>query len=100
MNGSPKPSLIQIPLWAGLGLSALSGILLTASMPGFDVPYIGWMALAPLLVMLLTYGAGQHALHPFWRLVRLAAQRRPGGADRSFHFQKVTTRLESSQPGP
>ena len=31
-------------------LSALSGILLTASMPGFDIPFIGWIALVPLLV--------------------------------------------------
>ncbi len=31
-------------------LSVLSGILLTLSMPGFDIPYLGWIALVPLLV--------------------------------------------------
>jgi apolipoprotein N-acyltransferase len=41
-------------LWRGLTLSALSGILLTLSMPGFDVPYIGWVALVPLLIVLLS----------------------------------------------
>jgi apolipoprotein N-acyltransferase len=37
-------------LWQKLLLSALSGILLTISMPGFDIPYIGWIALVPLIV--------------------------------------------------
>ncbi|MCB9144917.1 MAG: apolipoprotein N-acyltransferase [Anaerolineales bacterium] len=41
-------------LWLKFTLSALSGILLTASMPGFDVPFIGWVALVPLLIVLLT----------------------------------------------
>ncbi len=36
--------------WTKLALSALSGILLTLSMPGFDIPYLGWIALVPLLV--------------------------------------------------
>ncbi|MBP7688769.1 MAG: apolipoprotein N-acyltransferase [Thermoflexales bacterium] len=40
--------------WISLGLSALSGVLLTLSMPGFDVPFIGWVALVPLLSVLLT----------------------------------------------
>ncbi len=36
--------------WKKLLLSALSGILLTLSMPGFDVPFLGWIALVPLIV--------------------------------------------------
>jgi apolipoprotein N-acyltransferase len=40
--------------WIGLTLSALSGILLTLSMPGFDVPLLGWVALTPLLVILFS----------------------------------------------
>jgi apolipoprotein N-acyltransferase len=39
-------------LWIGLALSALSGVLLTLSMPGFDAPLLGWVALTPLLVIL------------------------------------------------
>ena len=38
--------------WLGLALSSLSGFLLTLSMPGFDVPLLGWIALTPLLVVL------------------------------------------------
>ena len=41
-------------------LSALSGILLTLSMPGFDVPFIGWIALVPLLMVLTTSPAKEH----------------------------------------
>ncbi len=44
----------HIPLWMALTLSALSGGLLTAAMPGFDIPLLGWVALVPLLVVLLT----------------------------------------------
>ncbi|MFZ5881086.1 MAG: nitrilase-related carbon-nitrogen hydrolase [Chloroflexota bacterium] len=51
---NPRLSDAQIRFWAGMGLSAISGFLLTASMPGFDVPFIGWIALVPLLVILLT----------------------------------------------
>lgn len=39
-------------LGIGLALSALSGVLLTLSMPGFDAPLLGWVALTPLLVIL------------------------------------------------
>jgi apolipoprotein N-acyltransferase len=38
--------------WQKLSLSALSGILLTLSMPGFDVPFLGWLALVPLLMVI------------------------------------------------
>lgn len=41
-------------------LSALSGILLAASMPGFDVPFLGWIALVPLLIALITSPAKEH----------------------------------------
>jgi apolipoprotein N-acyltransferase len=53
-NSSSKKSF-----WLGLALSALSGILLTISMPGFDVPYVGWIALVPLLIVLLNAEAKQ-----------------------------------------
>jgi len=51
MNNPASP---KIPFWLAFTLSALSGVLLTASMPGFDIPFIGWVALVPLLVVLLT----------------------------------------------
>jgi apolipoprotein N-acyltransferase len=41
-------------LGLSLAASALSGILLTVSMPGYDVPFIGWVALVPLLIVLFT----------------------------------------------
>ncbi len=50
---NPKLTDSQLRFWAGMGLSAVSGFLLTASMPGFDVPFIGWVALVPLLIVLL-----------------------------------------------
>jgi apolipoprotein N-acyltransferase len=50
---NPKFTDSQLRFWAGMGLSAVSGFLLTASMPGFDVPFIGWVALVPLLIVLL-----------------------------------------------
>ena len=34
----------------GLGASAVSGVLITASMPNFDVSFLGWIALVPLLL--------------------------------------------------
>lgn len=45
--------------WLGGVASAFSGLMLTASMPGFDIPFIGWIALVPLLVALLTADAKQ-----------------------------------------
>jgi apolipoprotein N-acyltransferase len=56
---NPKLTDSQLRFWAGMGLSAVSGFLLTASMPGFDVPYVGWIALVPLLVVLLNADAKQ-----------------------------------------
>lgn len=50
---NPKLTDSQLRFWAGMGLSAVSGFLLTASMPGFDVPFVGWVALVPLLIVLL-----------------------------------------------
>ena len=46
--------------WHKLSLSALSGILLTLSMPGFDVPYIGWIALVPLLIAINISSPKEH----------------------------------------
>ena len=34
----------------GLGVSAVSGVLITASMPNFDLSFLGWVALVPLLL--------------------------------------------------
>ncbi|MEZ5651112.1 MAG: nitrilase-related carbon-nitrogen hydrolase [Burkholderiaceae bacterium] len=53
-----KPSVFERP-WLALGASALSGLLLVASMPGFDVPLIGWVALVPLLLALSEIPAAQ-----------------------------------------
>ena len=53
MDPNPTPPAISLPrrpARAGYLSSALSGVLLTLSMPGFDVPLLGWVALVPLLV--------------------------------------------------
>ncbi len=50
----------NIALSKKLLLSALSGILLTASMPGYDIPYLGWIALVPLLVVIMISPPKQH----------------------------------------
>ena len=34
----------------GIGVSAVSGVLITASMPNFDLSLLGWVALVPLLL--------------------------------------------------
>lgn len=39
-------------IWAIIGFSALSGILIALSMPGFNFWFLGWIALVPLLVIL------------------------------------------------
>lgn len=41
---------MTLPFWHRIALAVLSGLLLSASMPNFDVPLVGWMALVPLLV--------------------------------------------------
>jgi apolipoprotein N-acyltransferase len=56
---NPKFSESQLRFWAGMGLSTVSGFLLAASMPGFDVPFIGWVALVPLLIV-LPYAESKH----------------------------------------
>jgi apolipoprotein N-acyltransferase len=48
----PEKNPSKRVFWLGLALSAFSGILLTLSMPGFDVPLLGWLALTPLLAVL------------------------------------------------
>jgi len=50
----------RLRFWAGLGLSAVSGLLLIATMPGFDVPFLGWVALVPLLLVIYTTPTKQH----------------------------------------
>ena len=44
-------SMGRLRFWAGMGLSTISGLLLAATMPGFDVPLIGWIALMPLVMV-------------------------------------------------
>ena len=39
-------------LLLGWGISAISGVLIAASMPNFDVSFLGWFALVPLLIAL------------------------------------------------
>ncbi|MEA3231376.1 MAG: apolipoprotein N-acyltransferase, partial [Thermodesulfobacteriota bacterium] len=34
----------------GMGVSAVSGVLIAASMPNFDFSFLGWVALVPLLL--------------------------------------------------
>lgn len=57
---NPKITDAQLRFWAGMGLSAISGLLLTATMPGFDVPYLGWIALVPLVMVLTNSPIKQH----------------------------------------
>jgi len=57
---NPKLTDTQLRFWAGMGLSAVSGLLLTATMPGFDVPFLGWIALVPLLMIITTAPVKQH----------------------------------------
>jgi len=44
----------KMTLWQsyliGLGVSAVSGMLIAASMPNFDISFLGWVALVPLLL--------------------------------------------------
>ncbi|MCK4899467.1 MAG: SCP2 sterol-binding domain-containing protein, partial [Anaerolineales bacterium] len=56
---NPKLTNTELRFWAGLGLSAVSGLLLTATMPGFDVGLLGWIALIPLLMVITTAPAKQ-----------------------------------------
>lgn len=53
-TGSVGAWIRELPLWLGLLISAASGVLLTLAMPGFDVPLLAWVAMTPLLVLLLT----------------------------------------------
>ncbi len=62
MKNKKQPSLKSLPLYLKLTLSALSGVLLVASMPGYDIPFIGWIALIPMLVVIMTAPAKQRFL--------------------------------------
>ncbi|MDY6878391.1 MAG: nitrilase-related carbon-nitrogen hydrolase, partial [Chloroflexota bacterium] len=55
-------SMARLRFWAGMGLSAVSGLLLAASMPNFDVGLLGWLALVPLVATLTIAPAKQHYL--------------------------------------
>ena len=57
---NPRFTDANLNFLAGLGLSAISGLLLTSAMPGFDVPFLGWIALIPLLMVLITSPVRQH----------------------------------------
>ncbi|HEY73394.1 MAG TPA: apolipoprotein N-acyltransferase [Thermoflexia bacterium] len=43
-----------------MGLSAISGLLLAATMPNFDVGLLGWLALVPLLIAVTAAPSRQH----------------------------------------
>ena len=45
-------SMGRLRFWAGLGLSAISGLLLAATMPGLDVGLLGWFSLVPLVMVI------------------------------------------------
>jgi len=62
-NVSYDKTMSRLRFWAGMGLSAVSGLLLAATMPNFDVGLLGWLALVPLLMAVTTAptaGAIQH----------------------------------------
>ena len=50
----------RLRFWAGIGLSVVSGLLLSATMPGFDVGLLGWLALVPLLLVVTTAPVKKH----------------------------------------
>jgi apolipoprotein N-acyltransferase len=39
--------------WSGMGASIVSGVLISMSMPNFDVGILGWVALVPLLIAIM-----------------------------------------------
>jgi len=47
-----EATMARLRFWAGMGLSAVSGLLLAATMPNFDVGLLGWLALVPLVATL------------------------------------------------
>ena len=53
-------TMARLRFWAGMGLSAVSGLLLAATMPNFDVGLLGWLALVPLLMAVTTAPTRQH----------------------------------------
>ncbi len=55
-----EATMARLRFWAGMGLSAVSGLLLAAAMPNFDVGLFGWLALVPLLMTISAAPARQH----------------------------------------
>ncbi|RLC75413.1 MAG: hypothetical protein DRJ03_30310, partial [Chloroflexi bacterium] len=55
-----EATFARLRFWAGMGLSAISGLLLAATMPNFDVGLLGWLALVPLLMTITAAPARQH----------------------------------------
>jgi len=55
-----EATFARLRFWAGMGLSAISGLLLAATMPNFDVGLLGWLALVPLLMVITAAPARQH----------------------------------------
>ncbi len=53
-------TMSRLRFWAGMGLSVVSGLLLAATMPNFDVGLLGWLALVPLLMVVVTAPSRQH----------------------------------------
>lgn len=53
-HNDTKPRMKQHPqktrLWIGLGASLLSGVLVALSMPNFDVSFLAWFGLVPVLL--------------------------------------------------
>ncbi|MCP4544741.1 MAG: hypothetical protein GY832_47180 [Chloroflexi bacterium] len=55
-----ETTLARLRFWAGMGLSVISGLLLAATMPNFDVGLLGWLALVPLLMAITIAPAKQY----------------------------------------
>lgn len=64
-------------IWAGLGASALSGLLLAAAMPNADVGVLAWVALVPLLLALesLPQAPAMGLTLPFGMILSIVAHR-------------------------
>lgn len=50
----------RLRFWSRMALSAASGLLLSASMPNYDINWLGWFALVPLLAALATAPLRRH----------------------------------------
>ncbi|MCP4757823.1 MAG: hypothetical protein GY866_43745 [Proteobacteria bacterium] len=49
-------------IWFAIGVSISSGVLISLSMPNYNVGFLGWIGLVPLFMLLLPTARK----YPFW----------------------------------